>query len=80
VTAGGTRLSRNGKQYPAAPLSREQLNRARHLAHRLVHEHGLSLRRARQVMAEDYGIRRSVGIIHRDLADFLCPACADADG
>jgi hypothetical protein len=79
VTASGTRLSRNGKQYPAALLTREQLNRARRAAHVLVHDRGLSIRRAQQVMAEDYGIRRSVGIIARDLADFTCPSCDDVD-
>jgi hypothetical protein len=79
VTAGETRLSRNGKQYPAAPLTREQLNRARNAAHFLVHSRGMSVRRAQQVMAEDYGIRRSVGIIARDLADFVCTACDDMD-
>jgi hypothetical protein len=77
VTANGTRLSRNGKMYPAARLTREELGRAHRAAHFLVHDRGLSIRRAQQVMAEDYGIRRSVGIIARDLTDFVCPACDD---
>lgn len=79
MTAPATRLSRNGRQYPARPLTREELNRARNAAHLLVHSRGLSVRRAQQVMAEDYGIRRSVGIICRDLADFVCAACDDMD-
>lgn len=79
MTAGGTRLSRNGRQYPAAPLTRQERGRAIRLAHFLVHDRGLSIRRARQVMAADYGVTRSVGIIARDLADYECPACAESD-
>jgi hypothetical protein len=79
VTAPATRLSRNGKQYPAAPLTRQELGQAIRLAHFLVHDRGLSIRRARQVMIEDYQVRWSIGSIARDLAGFVCPACADMD-
>lgn len=79
MTADGTRLSQNGKLYPAARLTQEELGRAHRAAHFLVHDRGLSIRRAQQVMAEDYGIRRSVGTIARDLADFVCPSCDDVD-
>ena len=77
MTASGTRRGQNGKSYPATRLTRQELNRARWLAHQLVHDRGLSIRRAQKVMAETYGIRRSVGIIAKDLADFECPACAE---
>jgi hypothetical protein len=53
MTVSGTRLSRNGKQYPAVPLTRQELGQAIRLAHFLVHDRGLSIRRARQVMMED---------------------------
>jgi hypothetical protein len=79
VTASGTRLSRNGKQYPAAPLTRQERGQAIRLAHLLVHDRGLSIRHARQVMIEDYQIRRSIGSIARDLAGYVCPLCPDAD-
>jgi hypothetical protein len=84
--AGGTRGGRvstivlrrgkDGKDYPATPLTREQRNRARRLAHQLVHSDRLSIRGAQQVMAES-GIRRSVGAIAADLRDYECPLCAE---
>jgi hypothetical protein len=40
----------------------------------------MSVRQAQQVMAEHYGVRRSVGIIARDLRVFTCPRCAPAPG
>ena len=54
---------RDGRLYPAVPLTREERNRARWLAHRLVHRDGLSIRHARQVMLVKHGVRRSIGII-----------------
>jgi hypothetical protein len=44
--------------------------------HNLVHRDGLSIRAAQQVMAGEHAIKRSVGIIARDLADYECPHCA----
>lgn len=73
------RTGRDGKQYRAALLTREQRKQARWLAHVLVHRDCLSIRRAQRVMAESYGVRRSVGAIARDLADFECPHCPDVD-
>ena len=66
----------DGRLYPARPLTREQRNRARWLAHNLVHRDGLSVRAAQKVMAERYGVRRAVGTIARDLQNFECPRCA----
>jgi hypothetical protein len=67
---------RDGKLYPAAPLTREQRARAVRLTHQLVHVDGYSIRSAQWVMSECHGLRRSVGVIARDLADFTCPHCA----
>lgn len=68
------RTGRDGKSYPATPLSRAERNRARWTAHRLVCRDGLSIRAAQQAMAEA-GLRRSTGIIASDLANFRCPDC-----
>lgn len=67
----------DGKLYPAQPLTREQRIRARRLAHNLVHRDGLSVRAAQRTMVEQYGLRRSLGIIARDLKLWECPSCAD---
>ena len=68
---------RDGRLYPAVlPRPRAELNRIRWLSHRLHCEQGLSERRVQRVLLEQHGIRRSAGIVHRDLADFECPACA----
>ena len=68
----------DGKLYPATPLTHKQRNRARWAAHNLVHRDGLSIRAAQQVMAKA-GIRRSRGIIMRDLQDYQCPHCPGVD-
>lgn len=69
------RRGADGKDYPSQPLTRAERNRARWLAHNLVHRDGLSIRVAQKAMAEHHDVRRSVGIIARDLADFECPHC-----
>lgn len=73
-----TRLGRDGKSYPASPLTRQDRNRARWMAHHLVHRDGLSIRAAQARMAEA-GLRRSVGIIMQDLEGFECPHCPGLD-
>jgi hypothetical protein len=75
VNTTEVRIGRDGKRYGARPLTREERSRAIRLAHQLVHVDRLSVRAAQQVMASSYGLRRSVGIISRDLANFECPAC-----
>lgn len=65
---------RDGKLYPPRPLTHAERNRARWLAHNLVHRDGMSVRAAQRAMAAQ-GVRRSVGIIARDLAAFECPDC-----
>jgi hypothetical protein len=69
----------DGKLYPPAPLTRQQLNRVRWLAHNLVHRDGLTIRAAQLVMIEQHGVRRSLGAIQRDLRLFECPSCADGE-
>ncbi len=69
----------DSKLYLAVPLTHEQRNRARWLAHNLVHRDGLSVRQAQRVMAESHGLRRAVGTIARDLDLFTCPQCEDRE-
>jgi hypothetical protein len=70
---------RDSKLYPAVRLTAAERNRARWLAHRLVHTDGLSVRQAQAAML-DRGLRRSVGILCRDLQRFECPDCAGPPG
>jgi hypothetical protein len=78
VTTTQVRRGRDGKLYPAAPLTRTERGRARWLAHQLVHSDGLSIRAAQARMAEA-GLRRSRGAIAADLAGYECPRRADLD-
>lgn len=70
---------RDGKRYPAGPLTTRQLAEARGLAHWLVHRDRMSIRAAQRVMLERYGVRRAVGTIARDLELFTCPHCEDRE-
>jgi hypothetical protein len=67
----------DSKPYPARPLTPRERDRARWLAHGLVHRDGMSVRQAQRVMAESNGLRRAVGTIARDLELFTCPRCED---
>ena len=78
VNTTTTRLGRDGKSYPASPLSHQDRNRVRWMAHHLVHRDGLSIRAAQARMAEA-GLRRSVGTIERDLTGWECPHCPGLD-
>ena len=57
----------------------QERNRARWTAHNLVHRDGLSIRQAQRVMAGQYGLRRAVGTIMRDLELFRCPRCPERE-
>jgi hypothetical protein len=71
---------RDGKLYPlGGVLEPAERNRARWAVHRLVCRDGLSIREAQRAMLSR-GIRRSLGILHRDLAAYECPACRDCPG
>jgi hypothetical protein len=39
----------------------------------------MSIRAAKRVMLEEYGVRRAVGAIARDLELFTCPRCEDSE-
>ena len=68
---------RDGKRYPVGgTLPERDRWRAINLAHRYVHRDGLSVRQAQRALAADHGLRRSVGIIARDLQRFECDWCA----
>jgi hypothetical protein len=70
----------DGKTYPAGGvLPPRERNAARWLIHNLHCRDGLSVRAAQRVMAEQ-GVRRSLGILHRDLANYECPSCRDQPG
>ncbi len=72
---------RDGKFYPlGGVLDPAERNRARWLAHNLCHRDHLSVRTAQKIMIEQYALRRSLGIIHKDLINYQCPACADPPG
>jgi len=72
------RPGRDGKKYPpGGDLPPAERNRARKLAHNLICRDKLSIRAAQRVMLEQYAVRRSLGIIHRDLQRFECPSCRD---
>jgi hypothetical protein len=73
------KAGKDGKRYPAGPLTPQRLAEARGLAHWLVHRDGLSIRAAQRVMLEQYGVRRAVGTIARDLELFTCPRCEDRE-
>ena len=79
MTTTQVRRGRDGKLYPAAPLTRTERGRARWLAHQLVHADGLSIRAAQAAMVQTHGLRRSRGAIAADLAGYECPRCADLD-
>jgi hypothetical protein len=66
------RLYPVGGQLPVAVRAR-----AIRLVHTLVHRDGLSIRAAQRVMLDQHGLRRSLGILARDLAAFECPECAE---
>jgi hypothetical protein len=71
-----TLRGRDSKHYPSPPLTREQRNQARWLAHHLVHRDHMSVRQAQATMLASYACRRSLGSIMRDLRLWQCPWCA----
>jgi hypothetical protein len=71
-----TQRGRDGKRYPVGGnLPHKERNRALWLAHNLVHRDRLTIRAAQRVMLEQYGVRRSLGIIHSDLINYVCQVC-----
>lgn len=72
------RPGRDGKLYQTPWLRAvpAELNRVRWLTHRLHCQQGLSHRAVQRTLLDQHGIRRSTGVIARDLALFECPSCA----
>jgi hypothetical protein len=66
----------DSKLYPARPLTEAERDRARVLVHTFVCRDGLSVRQVQKRLLDDYGLRRSVGTIARDLKLFTCQRCA----
>jgi hypothetical protein len=71
------KLGHDGRRYLHPPLTESERQRARRLEHALIHRDRLSIREAQRVLLESYGLRRSIGVIFRDLADWSCPSCPD---
>jgi hypothetical protein len=67
----------DGKLYGARQLPQAELARRRRLVHALHCRDQLSLREARRTLAEQYGIRRSMGSVCNDLRDYRCPYCPE---
>jgi hypothetical protein len=70
------KAGRDGKCYPVGgDLPVADRARAIKMVHNLVHRDRLSIRAAQRIMLESYGLRRSLGILHRDLTSYACPVC-----
>jgi hypothetical protein len=67
----------DGKLYGARQLPPGELARRRRLVHALRCRDRLSTREVVRVLAEQYGIRRSMGSICNDLRDYRCPYCPE---
>jgi hypothetical protein len=76
-----TKIGADGKSYPAhqpggalpEAVHREAIN----VAHHLIHGLHYSYRAAQTELLAEHGIRRSLGSLHHDLAEFTCRDCAD---
>lgn len=71
------RVTSDGRLYPPSwpHMPPEERQRLADLAHHLHCAGGLSVRATQAAMAER-GIRRSTGMIHKDLTRFECSKCA----
>jgi hypothetical protein len=70
-------VRRDGKLYPPHRRTAAEVAQLRALEHRLHCRMGLSIRKIQRAMAAE-GIRRSTGMIHRDLHQYECPVCSSA--
>lgn len=69
---------KDGKLYPlGGVLPAQERNKARWLEHQLHCRDHLSIRRTQAALLAQHGLRRSRGIIQRDLVAYQCPDCAD---
>jgi len=65
------------KLYPPVARSAAEIARLRDLEHHLRCARGLSIRAVQTAML-DQGIKRSIGMIWRDLNQYECPRCSTA--
>lgn len=68
---------RDNKLYPAVPAPQAERNRIITLEHNLRCRDHLTFAQVRATLAEQYGVRRSIGAIYRDLHEFECRRCAE---
>jgi hypothetical protein len=66
---------RDGRLYPAVPLTAAERARAINLAHALVCRDRLTYRQAQQAMLSGYAVRRSLGAIYKDVRNYGCKIC-----
>lgn len=67
----------DSKLYREHQLDQEALTRLRLLEHELRCGQGLSVRQVQAELAAEHGVRRSIGIIQRDLRLWSCEHCQD---
>ena len=77
--ATATRPGRDGKSYPypmphGASPDRAEAIRAEHFLRCVMHFHYEEIPGE---LLSQYGIRRSIGSVHRDIREFTCEACRD---
>ena len=65
----------DGKTYPSTPWSTNDRRQIVAFVHRRRHRYGESVRQIVAALA-DHGVRRSVGSVHGDLNDWVCPGCS----
>jgi hypothetical protein len=67
---------RDGKCYPVGgDLPVADRARAIKMAHNLICRGHLSYRAAQRIMIESYGLRRSIGQLHKDIHGYACRIC-----
>lgn len=64
----------DGKTYPRSPLTEQLRLNVIGLCHGMAHD-GCSVRTIRGRLADEFGIRRSVGSIHAYLNGYWCAEC-----
>ena len=67
---------RDGKLYPAVPRTPAEHRQVVALIHNMRHVDHLSYPAIRRVLLERHGIRRSLGMVWKDVNTFTCPNCA----
>ena len=70
-------VRRDGKLYPPVRRSAAEVAAIRALEHGLHCRQGLSIRAVQAALLDQHDIRRSIGMIHRDLT-WECPYCSTA--